>query len=112
MAEAITTPRINASYLDSFTNQTVRLIGKVVQLRGEQAIVDAEGNVTAHLNRDSHLTVGNAIEIVGKVNQDLSIKVLRATDMGTNLDYAAVNAVVDATHRHREIFYGAGPQDS
>lgn len=33
--------------------------------------------------QDSHLTVGNAIEIVGKVNQDLSVKVLKATDMGT-----------------------------
>lgn len=51
MAEAIATPRINSSYLDSFTNQTVRLIGKVVQLRGEQATVDSNGNVTAHLNR-------------------------------------------------------------
>lgn len=51
MAEAIATPRINATYLDSFTNQTVRLIGKVVQLRGEQATVDSMGNVTAHLNR-------------------------------------------------------------
>jgi len=108
MAEAISTPRINFTYLDSFTNQTVRLVGKVVQLRGEQATIDASGNVTAHLNRDSHLTVGNAIEIVGKVNPDLSIKVFQATDMGPNLDFAAVNAVVDATHRYKEIFYGGG----
>ena len=79
------TPRINSTYLENFTNQTVRLVGKVVQLRGEQATVDSMGNVTAHLNRDSHLTVGNAIEIVGKVNQDLSIKVLQATDLGPNL---------------------------
>jgi len=106
MAEAVATPRINSQYLDSFTNQTVRIVGKVVQLRGEQATIDAGGNVTAHLNRDSHLTVGNAIEIVGKVNQDLSVKVLQATDMGSNLDFASVNAVVDATHRYKEIFYG------
>lgn len=51
MAEAISTPRINSTYLENFTNQTVRLTGKVVQLRGEQATVDAMGNVTAHLNR-------------------------------------------------------------
>ncbi len=51
MAEPISTPRINSTYLDSFTNQTVRLLGKVVQLRGEQATIDAGGNVTAHLNR-------------------------------------------------------------
>lgn len=51
MAEPISTPRINFSYLDSFTNRTVRLIGKVVQLRGEEATIDAGGQVTAHLNR-------------------------------------------------------------
>jgi replication factor A3 len=38
--------------------------------------------MTAILNRDSHLTVGNAVEIVGKVNQDLTVRVLRATDLG------------------------------
>ena len=51
MTEAMVTPRINATYLDNFTNQTVRLVGKVVQLRGEQVTVDSMGNVTAHLNR-------------------------------------------------------------
>ena len=53
MAEAMSTPRINSSYLETFTNKTVRLIGKVVQLRGEQATIDSMGNVTAHLNRVS-----------------------------------------------------------
>ncbi|KAL3423260.1 replication factor A protein 3 [Phlyctema vagabunda] len=105
MAESISTPRITSEYLDSFTNRTVRIVGKVTQLRGEQATIDAQGNVTAHLNRDSHLTVGNAIEIVGKVNQDLSIKVLKATDMGNSFDYQASNAVVQATHLCKEIFY-------
>jgi hypothetical protein len=54
MAEAISTPRITSAYLDSFTGKTVRMIGKVVQLRGEQAIIDSEGNVTIHLNRVSY----------------------------------------------------------
>jgi hypothetical protein len=65
---------------------------------------------------------------VGKVNQDLTVKVLKATSMGTDLgacdcrftlrsvdisegrltrgiDFTLVNAVVEATHRHKEIFY-------
>jgi replication factor A3 len=29
------------------------IVGKVVQLRGDQATIDADGNVTAHLNRVS-----------------------------------------------------------
>ncbi|KAL9116466.1 MAG: hypothetical protein Q9187_007010 [Circinaria calcarea] len=118
------TPRINAQYLESFINQTVRIVGKVVSLRGEIATLDAQGSINIHLNRDSHLTVNHAAEIVGKVQQDLSVKVLQATDFGSNLgqlpflrnmnicaevglgsDYAAAEAVVDATHRYKDIFY-------
>ncbi|KAH6724293.1 replication factor A protein 3 [Leptodontidium sp. 2 PMI_412] len=105
MAEPISTPRITSTYLDSFTNRTIRIVGKVTQLRGDQATIDSDGIVTAHLNRDAHLTVGHAVEIVGKVNQDLSVKVLIAFDMGRDFDYEVYKAVVDATHRYKEIFY-------
>ena len=47
------TPRVNAKYLDSFTNQTVRILGKVVSLRGETATIDANGSINVHLNRVS-----------------------------------------------------------
>lgn len=45
------TPRINAKYLDAFTNRTVRILGKVVALRGESAMVEANGTIVVHLNR-------------------------------------------------------------
>lgn len=45
------TPRINAKYLESFTNQTVRILGKVVALRGETATIDANGTINVYLNR-------------------------------------------------------------
>ena len=45
------TPRIDARYLETFTNQTVRILGKVVSLRGETATIDANGSITIHLNR-------------------------------------------------------------
>lgn len=122
--------------------------------------------------QDSHLTINNAVEIVGKVQPDLSIKVFQATDFGDNigmlnyllehlpqiicwsvrrllidpphqifpflsfafyffaltpsscldapkilckfsfcltitLDFTAVTALVEATHRYKEIFYEA-----
>jgi hypothetical protein len=60
MADNLSTPRINSQYLDSFTNKTVRIIGKVTQLRGETATIDAEGVVTAHLNRVGPLTISQA----------------------------------------------------
>lgn len=40
------------------------------------------------------------------MNSDLSVRVLRATDWGRDVDFEAVKAVVDATHRYKEIFYG------
>ncbi|KAL8813398.1 MAG: hypothetical protein Q9223_000195 [Gallowayella weberi] len=45
------TPRINARYLESFTNSTVRILGRVTGLRGESATIDANGSVQVHLNR-------------------------------------------------------------
>lgn len=51
MAEDISTPRINAAYLDAFQNQTVRIVGRVTQLRGERATIEAGGNITAILSR-------------------------------------------------------------
>lgn len=104
------TPRINAHYLEKFMNQTVRILGKVVSLRGETATIDANGSITIHLNRvrgritwaqtatpllrartnkswskDSHLALNNAVEVVGKVQQDLSIRVFQATDFGSGI---------------------------
>lgn len=144
MSEA--TPRINAQYLDHFNHQTVRIVGKVRQIRGETATIEANGSITLHLNKvrddiaeegrthaydtyqDCHLQNNHAFEIIGRVQQDLSVKVLASTDFGpesnigtalTNrregpekmllltriADFNAIDAVVDATHRHHEIFY-------
>jgi hypothetical protein len=48
---AESTPRINAQYLEQFSHRTVRIVGKVRQLRGEQATIDAGGQINVHLNR-------------------------------------------------------------
>ena len=53
MAEDVATPRINAQSLHAFQNQTVRVVGRVTQLRGEQAVIDAAGPITMFLNRVS-----------------------------------------------------------
>lgn len=53
MAEQVSTPRITAAYLDSFVGRLVTLVGKVTQLRGDQATLDADGTVTVLLNRVS-----------------------------------------------------------
>jgi len=47
------TPRILAPHLSNFQHRIVRMLGKVVQLRGETAVIDAGGNVDVILNRVS-----------------------------------------------------------
>jgi replication factor A3 len=55
MSEQLSAPRITAAYLDSFVGRLVTIVGKVTQLRGEQATIDADGVVTVVLNRVSLL---------------------------------------------------------
>ncbi|KAF1345898.1 replication factor A protein 3 [Delphinella strobiligena] len=105
MSEA--TPRITAEYLQQFSHKTVRILGKVTQLRGEQATIDAGGQIQVHLNREAHLIMDHVVEIIGKVQGDLSVRVLVSTDFGIGIDMSVYESVVDATHRYREIFYDA-----
>jgi hypothetical protein len=35
--------------------------------------------------KDSHLTVGHAVEVIGKVDGNLHVKVQAATDFGTSI---------------------------
>ncbi|KAH6611602.1 hypothetical protein Trco_001622 [Trichoderma cornu-damae] len=104
MSEQMSAPRITASYLDSFVGRVVTIVGKVTQLRGDQATMDADGIVTILLNREAHLANGNAAQVIGKVNPDLSIKALSARDVGVGVDMTLCSAVAELTHRHKEIF--------
>lgn len=44
------TPRINSALLERFVNQNVRIVGKVIALRGDTATLDSAGNVLVHMN--------------------------------------------------------------
>lgn len=48
--EAVSTPRISAKHLDRYVNNTVIVVGKVLQLRGDTATIDADGNIQVNLN--------------------------------------------------------------
>lgn len=127
------TPRIFPTHLSIFTPSgrpptatstfptNIRLLGRVTSIHSDKATLDCPNGhgttaaVTLHLNRDSHLSMGNAVEIVGKVNEgDLSVKVLNATDWGRadSVDWKAWEALVDATHRWKEIFYETGEEEA
>ncbi|KAF3770939.1 replication factor A protein 3 [Cryphonectria parasitica EP155] len=98
------TPRATAPYLDSYVGRNVTIVGKVVQLRGEVALIDADGNITAHLNREAHLSPGSAAQIIGKVNPDLSVRVLSAMDLGNGVDFALCQQLVEVSQRYKHLF--------
>ncbi|QPC72097.1 hypothetical protein HYE68_002849 [Fusarium pseudograminearum] len=87
MSEQLSTPRITAAYLDNFVGRVVMLVGEATQLRGDQATIESDGTVTVLLNRDAHLSNGNYVQVIGKVNPDLSIKVLTSRDLGNSVDH-------------------------
>jgi len=53
-------PRINAAYLEQFVNQTVRIVGRVSDVREDSAIVDAKGPIKLLLGRVGSPTRGGA----------------------------------------------------
>lgn len=74
------------------------------------------------IDRDSHLSINHLYEIVGKVmnlegGHGLGIKVLSSTEWPKNErgelpDVKLFEAVVDATHRYKEIFYEGGGESN
>ena len=71
-------------------------------------------------SRDSHLSVNSLYEIVGKVielqgGHGLGVRVLSSTEwpkneQGQAPDQKLFEAVVDATHRYKSIFYEGGEE--
>ncbi|RYC64600.1 hypothetical protein CHU98_g1609 [Xylaria longipes] len=102
--ESVSTPRISANMLPSYVGQNVIIVGKVSQLRGESALLEANGEVNAILNYECHLMAGNGAQIIGRVNPDLSVKVHHALDLGNNVDFQVAQSVVEITHQHKELF--------
>jgi hypothetical protein len=74
---SLQTPRILPSHLNAFhpsssgprSTHTVRILGTVTGLRGDQATITCgnNGEVTLLLKPDSHLQMGKLVEVVGKV---------------------------------------------
>lgn len=54
--ESTSTPRISAALMDSYIGHNVIIVGKVLQLRGEVAFLEADGQVQANLNRVSGIS--------------------------------------------------------
>jgi hypothetical protein len=75
------TPRILAPHLSQFQHRIVRILGKVVQLRGETAVIDAGGNVDVVLTRVSYFIPFN----------DFLVRIFLPFKLATRLAYSKDN---------------------
>lgn len=103
-SESSSTPRISAPYLGEYRNQRVSIVGKVVQIRGEEVQLDAEGIVTIQIpHKECHLIAGNGAYVIGKVSEDLTVKSLTTIDLGDGVDYNLANSVAEIVQQHKGI---------
>lgn len=80
------TPRIDATLRQQFQDHSaIRIIGKCVKINGNDAVLDCNGEVEIKSSPDAAFEVGRYFEVVGKVQDDMSIQMLSATDFGTNI---------------------------
>ncbi|KAK9453532.1 replication factor A protein 3 [Dipodascopsis uninucleata] len=104
-ADSEITPRTNAELLHLFVGRPVRLIGRVTSFHGDTVTLDAGGSVTARTNVGVQMTEGHAYEIIGRVNQDLSLKILDSVDFGTNINMDNANTLAALSNQYNEIFF-------
>ncbi|CEP08932.1 hypothetical protein [Parasitella parasitica] len=79
------TPRINSSLREKYIGQTVRVIGKLVSLSGDTAVLEStdNGQILVHVNGESRWGT-DYIEVIGQVEPDFTLKEFKTTNLGND----------------------------
>lgn len=105
------TPRIDGSLLEQYTNRTVRVIGKVEEIQGSDLKLytpsDTSNNLTITVTTtpDLEFQQGLWYEIIGRVMDNLSLRAIDIQNFGENISEKAVAGLVKYSHKTPEIFY-------
>ncbi|GAA6040492.1 hypothetical protein JCM8097_005432 [Rhodosporidiobolus ruineniae] len=100
------TPRVNAAKLAEFgPGKIVRLIGKVISLDDDTAILQASdgGQVTVKLNGMNTYS-DSFVEVIGTITESDAMKELSSLNLGDNIDMAAADKVVQLTSLYPDVF--------
>ncbi|GAA5981598.1 hypothetical protein JCM5350_008042 [Sporobolomyces pararoseus] len=95
------TPRMNSASLQSCPpGQIVRVIGKVITLTDDEAILQCTdgGQITVELTPQTGIS-DTFVETIGKYQGDMRIHELVSQNLGDNLDKA-----IQLTHTLPEVF--------
>ncbi|KAF9408103.1 hypothetical protein BGZ94_002448 [Podila epigama] len=100
-----TTPRVNSSMLGNYIGQPIRFVGKIVEQNGTTAVMSAsdKGQVQIHMNAGTQY-LSQYVEVIGNVNQDLSITELTASSFGDDFDMETYNELVKKMQQFPTVF--------
>jgi replication factor A3 len=101
------TPRVNGELLPKFVNRTVNLVGRILscdQGRVELQTSD-QRRITVILAIPSPFPVDSIVEVIGTVNNDLSIREEGMIQYTETFHFQNYDAVVNLTHKYHELFY-------
>jgi len=93
----------------SFINSHVRLIGRVNHVNQDIVTLDTSDGeqVEVQINRGTNFIYEGYIEVVGKVNPNLTIRELASYQWAptqTDFDFQLYDEMLQAYHKHRELF--------
>lgn len=101
------TPRINKALLEHFVGTPVRLVGKVLQSKNNECIVESSDRQEVRLTllaSEQVLELGQHAEFIGKVEKDLSISVQFFTNFGKQFDLENYDQLVELANLHHQLF--------
>ncbi|KAJ1980259.1 hypothetical protein H4R33_005524 [Dimargaris cristalligena] len=77
------TPRVNSALLPNYINHSVRIVGKVIQIQGNKAVLEASDHGKVLVNLVPQNNIGSQyVEIIGLVQEDRSIQEFSSCNMG------------------------------
>ncbi|RPD56025.1 replication factor A protein 3 [Lentinus tigrinus ALCF2SS1-7] len=93
------TPRVNKALMAKFRGQTVRVVAKLITLNDGRAIVETSdgGEIEVSLPRNEDLDC-QYLEIIGKVEDERTLKMLGHVKFSDNTDMKIWDQVVQIWH--------------
>ncbi|KAJ1967036.1 hypothetical protein H4R35_006829 [Dimargaris xerosporica] len=99
------TPRVNSGMLPQYTNTSVRLVGKVLQVQGTKAVLEASdhGKVTIDLMPANNFGT-QYVEVIGLVQDGRSIQEYSSCNLGDTFDLGNYNKLVELSQKYQDLF--------
>lgn len=102
-----TSKRIDGTLLKANENQVVRVIGKLEQYEGEYGTLTSNGDVKLNFgtwNAELDIKVNNFYEIIGRVNDNLTISVYSVIDINDGFNLENYYQLVKFSNKVPELF--------